>query len=55
VKLSSAGARQVALDRAWLADAELLVLKPEIVGLVSTSIRVDDFTLERPTKTPQAP
>jgi len=55
VKLSSAGARQVALDRAWLADAELLVLKPEIVGLVSTSIRVDGFTLERPTKTPQAP
>jgi hypothetical protein len=55
VKLSSAGARQVALDRAWLADAELLVLKPEALGLVSASLGVDGFTLERPTKTPQAP
>jgi len=55
VRLSSAGARQVALDRAWLADAELLVLKPETVGRVSTSIRIDGFTLERPAKAPQAP
>jgi hypothetical protein len=55
MKLSATAARQVTLNRAWLADAELLVLKPEIVGLVSTSIRIDDFTLERPAKAPQAP
>jgi len=55
VGLSSAGARQVTLDREWLADAELLVLKPETVGLVSTSIQIDNFTLERPAKAPQAP
>jgi hypothetical protein len=55
VKLSSAGARQVALDRGWLADAELLVLKPEALGLVSASLGVDGFTLERPEKAPQAP
>jgi len=55
VKLSSAGARQVALDRGWLADAELLVLKPKALGLVSASLGVDGFTLERPEKAPQAP
>jgi hypothetical protein len=55
MKLSATAARQVTLNRAWLADAELIVLKPEMLGLVSTSIRIDGFTLARPEKAPQAP
>jgi methionine-rich copper-binding protein CopC len=53
MKLSATAARQVTLNRAWLADAELIVLKPEALGLVSTSIGIDGFTLERPTKAPE--
>jgi len=55
MKLSATAARQVTLNRAWLADAELIVLKPETLGLVSTSIRIDGFTLARPEQAPQAP
>jgi len=53
MKLNATAARQVTLDRAWLADAELLVLKPETVGLLSTSIGIDGFTPGRPTKVPE--
>jgi hypothetical protein len=41
------------LDRAWLKDAELLVLKPEALGQATTSIRIGHFTLAPPAKAPQ--
>ena len=33
------------LSSAWLADAELLVLKPDVLGRVTKTIRLDGFTL----------
>jgi hypothetical protein len=50
---NSAG--RVTLDRAWLEDAELLVLKPENLGRVLKSIRVENFTLARAVSAPRQP
>ncbi len=55
IALGSSSGQRVTVDPTWLADAEVLVLKPETLGRVSRSIRIDDFMLAPPPQPTQAP